>query len=341
MSEPTGTTTGGGGLIAGADAETVGDQAFRAHDPHGRLPEMTYGGALSFLRRRYTRDIAGADIVVSGIPFDMATSNRPGARLGPRAIRAASTGLAELDAYPFGFDPFEHLAIVDYGDCFIDYGHPIEAVERIEAHIAELLAHDVIPVSFGGDHFVTYPILRAHAAKHGPLALIHFDAHPDTWPDEPGRLDHGSMFLRALREGIIEPSASVQIGIRTHNDSDFGFAVLGAPWVHRNGPDAVLDVVRERVGDRKAYLTFDIDCLDPAFAPGTGTPVAGGLSTAQALDIVRGLAPFDIVGMDVVEVAPSYDVSEITALAAATIAHDFICTQAVRAGAPSKPLGLT
>lgn len=341
MSEPADTTTGGGGLIAGADAETVGDQAFRADGLHGRLPEMTYGGALSFLRRRYTRDIAGADVVVSGIPFDMATSNRPGARLGPRAIRAASVGLAELDAYPFGFDPFGHLAIVDCGDCFIDYGHPAEAVERIEAHIAALLAHDVIPVSFGGDHFVTYPILRAHATKHGPLALIHFDAHPDTWPDEPGRLDHGSMFLRALNEGIIDPSASVQIGIRTHNDSDFGFAVLGAPWVHRNGPEAVLDVVRERVGDRKAYLTFDIDCLDPAFAPGTGTPVAGGLSTAQALDIVRGLAPFDIVGMDVVEVAPSYDVSEITALAAATIAHDFICTQAVRAGAPSEPLGLT
>ncbi len=342
MSESIDPAAGGGGLIAGtgAGAETLGDQAFRSDQWHGRRPEMTYGGALSFLRRRYTRDIADADIVVSGIPFDMATSNRPGARLGPRAIRAASTGLAELDAYPFGFDPFDHLAVADYGDCFIDYGHPAEAVERIESHAAQILAHDAQMVTFGGDHFVTYPLLRAHAAKHGPLALIHFDAHPDTWPDDEGRLDHGSMFLRALREGIIDPSVSVQIGIRTHND-DCGFTVLGAPWVHRNGPAAVLEVVREQVGDHRAYVTFDIDCIDPAFAPGTGTPVAGGLSTAQALEIVRGLAPFDIVGMDVVEVAPAYDVSEITALAAATIAHDFICTQAVRAGAPSDPVGLT
>lgn len=341
MSDSAEPAAGGGGLIAGAAAEALGDQAFRSDELHGRKPEMTYGGALSFLRRRYTRDIADADIVVSGIPFDMATSNRPGARLGPRAVRAASTGLAELDAYPFGFDPFAYLAVVDYGDCFIDYGHPTEAVERIEAHCAEILAHDAQMVTFGGDHFVTYPILRAHAAKHGPLALIHFDAHPDTWPDDEGRLDHGSMFLRALQEGIIDPSASVQIGIRTHNDDDFGFTVLGAPWVHRNGPGAVLEVVREQVADRRAYVTFDIDCLDPAFAPGTGTPVAGGLTTAQALEIVRGLAPFDIVGMDVVEVAPAYDVSEITALAAATLAHDFICTQAVRAGAPARPLGLT
>lgn len=341
MSDAVEPPSGGAGLVAGADAETVGDQAFRARELTGRLPEMTYGGALSFLRRRYTRDIADADIVVSGIPFDMATSNRPGARLGPRAIREASTGLAELDAYPFGFDPFEHLAVADFGDCFIDYGRPTEAVDRIEAHSAEILDHDALMVTFGGDHFVTYPILRAHAAKHGPLSLIHFDAHPDTWPDDEGRLDHGSMFLRALREGIIDPETSVQIGIRTHNDDDFGFAVLGAPWVHRNGPAAVLEVVRERVGDRRAYVTFDIDCLDPAFAPGTGTPVAGGLTTAQALEIVRGLTPFDIVGMDVVEVAPAYDVSEITALAAATIAHDFICTRAVRAGAPCEPLGLT
>ena len=341
MSHPVEPPLGGGGLVAGADAETVGDQAFRSPSLHGRLPEMTYGGALSFLRRRYTRDIADADIVVSGIPFDMATSNRPGARLGPRAIRAASVGLAELDAYPFGFDPFEHLAVIDYGDCFIDYGHPTEAVERIETHCAEILEHDALMVTFGGDHFVTYPILRAHAAKHGPLSLIHFDAHSDTWPDEPGRLDHGSMFLRALREEIIDPAASVQIGIRTHNDDDFGFTVLGAPWVHRHSPEAVLDVVREQVGDRKAYVTFDIDCLDPAFAPGTGTPVAGGLTSAQALEIVRGLAPFDIVGMDVVEVAPAYDVSEITALAAATIAHDFICTRAVHAGVPTAPLGQT
>ena len=317
----------------------VGDQAFRSTGFDGRAVEMVYGGATSFLRRRYTRDIADADIVVSGIPFDMATSNRPGARLGPRAIRAASVGLAELDAYPFGFDPFDFVRVADYGDCFIDFGHPEEAVERIEAHAREILSHDVTMVTFGGDHFVTYPLLRAHADRHGPLSLIHFDAHCDTWEDDGTRLDHGSMFLRAVRDGIVDPSTSVQIGIRTHNDDAHDFTILGAPWVHREGVPAVIDVIRETVGDRPAYLTFDIDCIDPAFAPGTGTPVSGGLTTAQALDAVRSLGEFEIVGMDVVEVSPPYDVSEITAIAAATIAHDFICLRAMRAGAELRPFG--
>ena len=316
-----------------------GDQAFRSPRLAGRDMEMTYGCAVSFLRRNYTRDLDEADIVVSGIPFDMATSNRPGARLGPRAIRAASVGLAELDAYPWGFDPFDYLRVADYGDCFIDYGYPNEAAARIEAHADTILDSDTMMVSLGGDHFVTYPLLRAHAKKHGPLSLIHFDAHSDTWDDDGDRLDHGSMFLRALREGIIDPSTSVQIGIRTHNSSDHGFTILGAPWVHREGVPAVLDVVREVVADNPAYLTFDIDCLDPAFAPGTGTPVAGGLSTAQGLEAVRGLTGCNIVGMDVVEVAPAYDVSEITAIAAATIAHDFICLQAVKAGAKPQRYG--
>lgn len=310
-----------------------GDQAFRSPQLAGRDREMTYGGAVSFLRRNYTRDIADADIVVSGIPFDMATSNRPGARLGPRAIRAASVGLAELDAYPFGFDPFEYLAVADYGDCFIDYGHPEDIVARVEAHADEILANDATMVTLGGDHFVTYPLLRAHAAKYGPLSLIQFDAHSDTWDDDGTRLDHGSMFLRALREGILEPATSVQIGIRTHNADTHGFTIVGAPWVHREGIAATIDVVRDVVGDTKAYLTFDIDCLDPAFAPGTGTPVSGGLTTAQGLEAIRSLGDLDIVGMDVVEVAPPYDVAEVTAIAAATLAHDFICLQAVRAGA--------
>ena len=318
-----------------------GDQAFRRTDLAGRDPEMTYGGANSFLRRTYTRDIAGADIVVSGIPFDMATSNRPGARLGPRAIRAASVGLAELEAYPFGFDPFDHLAIADFGDCFMDFGHPEAAVGRIEAHAREILAHDTMMVTLGGDHFITYPLLRAHAEKFGPLSLVHFDAHCDTWPDDGDRLDHGSMFLRAAREGIVDPATSVQIGIRTHNDDTHGFTILGAPWIHREGIPATVEVIREVVGDSRAYLTFDIDCLDPAFAPGTGTPVAGGLTTAQALEAVRSLDRVNFVGMDVVEVSPPYDVAEITALAAATLAHDFICLQAVRAGAPRTAYGRT
>ena len=327
------------------DGDTTGDQAFLRDGTgglHGMEPEMTWGGALSFLRRTYTRDpeiLADADAVVTGIPFDMATSNRPGARLGPRAIRAASTSIAELPAYPWGFDPFATLAVADYGDCWFDWGHPTDAVERIEAHADAILATDSMMVSMGGDHFVTYGLLRAHAAKHGQLSLIHFDAHCDTWSDDGTRLDHGSMFLRALREGIIDPARSVQIGVRTHNDDDHGFTILGAPWVHREGIGAVLDVIGEVVGDNKAYLTFDIDCLDLVFAPGTGTPVIGGLTTAQALEAIRGLGPFDIVGADVVEVAPAYDVAEITAYAAANLLHDFLCVQAVKAGASPNPTG--
>lgn len=316
-----------------------GDQAFRAAANLGRTPEMTYGGALSFLRRRYTRDFTGADVVVSGLPYDAAVTYRPGARLGPRAIRAASVQLAELKAFPFGFDPFDTLAVIDAGDCFIDPHHPETVVAAIEAHIAAILAAGALPLSLGGDHFVAYPILRAIAAKYGPVALVQFDAHPDTWPDDGTRLDHGSMVLRAKNEGLIDVSRSCQVGIRTYDDSDHGFDILTAPWVHLHGIDETVSAIRARVGDAKVYLTFDIDCLDPAYAPGTGTPVPGGLTSVQALEIVRNLGGLDFVGADVVEVAPPYDVSEITALAAATIAHDLLCLMAVRKGARSKPVG--
>ena len=316
----------------------LGDGAFRSEGLLGRGREMTYGGALSFLRRKYTRDIAGADVVVSGIPFDCATTFRPGARLGPQAVRAASVQLAELPSFPFGFDPFEQLAVADYGDCFLDSGHPEQVVEKIEAHADTILASGAMMLTLGGDHFVTYPLLRAHARKHGPLSLIHFDAHVDTWEDDGERLDHGSMFLRAVREGIVDPSRSVQVGIRTFNDQTYGFTILGAPWVHEQGVDATVAEIKRVVGGHKAYLTFDIDCLDPCFAPGTGTPVAGGLSTAQALAILRALGDLNLIAMDVVEVAPAYDHAEITAIAAATLAHDFLCLMAIKKGArPRRP----
>lgn len=300
---------------------------------------MTYGGALSFLRRRYSRDFAGADVVVSGLPYDAATTYRPGARLGPRAIRAASVQLAELKAFPFGFDPFDTLAVIDAGDCFIDPHNPDTVAASIEAHIAAIVAAGAMPLTFGGDHFVTYPVLRAMAAKYGPLALVQFDAHPDTWADDGRRLDHGTMVLRAANEGLIDVARSCQVGIRTYDESDHGLDVLTAPWVHMHGADAVVAEIRARVGDSKVYLTFDIDCLDPAYAPGTGTPVPGGLTSAQALEIVRALTGLEIVGADVVEVAPAYDVSEITAIAAATIAHDILCLTAIRKGARTRPVG--
>lgn len=294
--------------------------------------QMTYAGDLTFLRRQRTRDISGADIVISGLPFDAATTFRPGARFGPAAIRAASVQLAELSsrAFPFDIDPFATLAVADWGDCYFDTGHPQQAVDRIVTHARSILGQSSMMVTFGGDHFVTYPLLKAHAEKFGPLALVHFDAHVDTWADDGDRLDHGSMFLRAKREGLIDVEHSVQIGIRSFSAEDEGFTILDAPWIHEHGARAALERVLDTVGNRKAYLTFDIDCLDPAFAPGTGTPVPGGLSTAQALAILRGLGPVEIVGMDVVEVAPAYDHAEITALAAATIAHDFICMQALK-----------
>jgi len=304
------------------------DQALRSRDRYGRKPEMTYSGALSFMRRRYTRDLSGVDIAVSGIPFDAATSFRPGARFGPAAIRAASTQLSALLAFPGGLDPFDSLAVIDYGDCTLDYGYPEKVVNQVVAHALSILDAGAGMLTFGGDHFVTYPLLRAHAKKHGPMALVHFDAHTDTWDDEQGRLDHGTMFSRALKEGLIDADHSVQIVIRTHNNDTRGIRILDAPWIHENSANTVIAQILKTVGDKPAYLTFDIDCLDPAFAPGTGTPVVGGLSSAQALAILRGLGDLDFVGADVVEVAPAYDHAEITAMAAATIAHDYLVLMA-------------
>ena len=181
-------------------------------------------------------------------------------------------------------------------------------------------ASGAAPLVIGGDHFVAYPTLKALAERHGPLALVHFDAHPDTWHDEgERRRDHGTMFYHAVKEGLIDPSASVQVGLRTHVDDHMGILELNAPWVHARGAQETVKAIRERVGDRPAYVTFDIDCLDPAFAPGTGTPVPGGLSSAQALEVLRGLSWLRVLGGDVVEVSPPYDHADITALVGAQV----------------------
>ena len=215
-------------------------------------------------------------------------------------------------------------------------------VEKIERHADKILSAGVSMLSFGGDHFLTYPLLRALAKVHGPISLVHFDAHSDTWDDDGERLDHGSMFLRAAREGILVPERSVQIGIRTQNDCTHGFNILHAPWIHDHGGELTSARIHEIVGtENPAYITFDIDCLDPAFAPGTGTPVVGGLSTAQALQILRCLGDLNLIGMDIVEVAPVYDHAEITALAAATIGHDYLCLLAQKKGATARTIGTT
>jgi agmatinase len=308
------------------------DLAFTARDAKGPKVEPAFAGALSFLRCRYTKELAGADVAVTGIPLDTATTNRPGARFGPRAIRAASCQMAWTRPYGWPFDPLDKLAVVDYGDCAWDLGRPEGIPAAIEAHADAILGTGTAMLSMGGDHFISYPLLKAHARRHGPLSLIHFDAHSDTWNDADGagRVDHGTMFYHAAREGLVEPARSVQIGLRTHNDDLMGFNVLDAPWVHEHGTAAVASEVHRIVGGHKAYLTFDIDCLDPAFAPGTGTPVAGGLSSAQALAILKGLTGINFTGMDIVEVAPAYDVGDITALAAAHLAHEWLALYASR-----------
>ena len=308
--------------------KTRGDNAFTADSLYGVANEATYAGALSFLRRVYTRDLTGVDVAVTGVPMDLATTNRPGTRFGPAGVRRASAQLAWAQPWPWKIDPFEELAVIDYGDCLFDFGRPETVPQAIEDHAASIIQAGPSLLSIGGDHFITYPLLKAHEKTYGPLSLLHFDAHSDTWRDDDGRVDHGTMFFHAAQQGIVDPARSVQVGLRTHNDETHGFNILDAAWVHTNGPQAVVEEIKRVIGDNPTYLTFDIDCLDPCYAPGTGTPVCGGLTSWQALEIIRGLVGLNIVGMDVVEVAPAYDVGDITSLAAATIATEYLCVRA-------------
>ncbi|MGO8856953.1 MAG: agmatinase [Steroidobacteraceae bacterium] len=322
-----------------------GDSAITRPTLKGYVHENAFAGVQSFMRRRYTKDLAGADVVVSGVPLDLATTHRPGTRFGPAAIRAAT---AELNwpIYPWGFGPCDRLSVIDYGDCWFDPHRPATIFEAIRAHGRTILAAGAKMLTLGGDHYITYPLLHAHAEKFGkPLSLIQFDAHCDTWPDDDdASLNHGTMFYKAVRQGLIDPTSSVQVGIRTWNEDFMGVNVLGADWIHAQGVAATSAKVLEIVGTRPVYLTFDIDCLDPAFAPGTGTPVSGGLNAAQAFAILRSLLHINIVGMDVVEVSPPYDHAHITALAAAHVASEMLCLQgeqlARRNGAPTQRPGL-
>jgi len=305
--------------------KTTGDNAFTATSVYGTKHELTFAGALSFMRRQYSRKLDGIDYAVTGVPYDLATTYRPGTRFGPAAIRAASTNLAWGPPWPWGFDPFDRLAVVDYGDCRFDPGRPEQVPGQIITHAADIISGGTRMITLGGDHYITLPLLRAHAEKYGPLALVHFDAHSDTWADDGQRIDHGTMFWHAAHEGIVVPEHSVQIGIRTHNNDHQGFTWLDAAWIHGHSAAQACTEIKRIVTDHKAYLTFDIDCLDPAYAPGTGTPVAGGLTSYQAQSIVRGLDAIDFVAMDLVEVSPPYDQSEITALVAANLILDFLC----------------
>lgn len=311
------------------------DHAVTRESLYGTTPEPTYAGVTSFMRRKYTKELTGVDVAVTGVPLDTATTNRPGSRFGPRAIRNASTIMAWERPYGMEFDPFDELAVADVGDCYFDFGRPENVPDQIEAHAFAIIKEGPALLTLGGDHFVTYPLLKAHAKKHGaPLSLLHFDAHSDTWSDENDRIDHGTMFYWAAKYGIVEPATSVQVGLRTTNHDTLGFNVIDADEVHSSGVSAAVDKIREHLGDRPVYVTFDIDCLDPSYAPGTGTPVCGGLTSHQAMSLLRGLKGINVIGMDVVEVAPAYDVGEITALAATHVAMEMLYLYAC--GRPSR-----
>jgi agmatinase len=286
-----------------------------------------YSNAMTFLRRPYVKNpvSADADVVVFGVPLDIATSGRPGARMGPDAIRRASVNLAwEGKKFPWDFNVFDKTKVIDSGDLVFDAGDAEDFTYRLEAATSEILKNGKTMLALGGDHFITLPILRAYAKHHGEMALIHFDAHTDTYANG-SNYDHGTMFYHAPKEGLISAKHSVQIGIRTeYNYDDHGFNVINAMQANDQSAEEIVAQIRSIIGDKPVYITFDIDCLDPAFAPGTGTPVCGGLNSDKVLKIIRGLAGINVVGMDVVEVSPPYDQSDLTALAGATIALELL-----------------
>jgi agmatinase len=273
----------------------------------------------------------GADgaVAIAGIPLDLGTTNRAGTRDGPAAIRRASRMLVD-GAHPVTQRDPRALDLADVGDFRLALGDLPGSLALIEQQAA---AHAHL-VALGGEHGITLPLLRALAQRvGGPLALVHFDAHCDTWPESFGqRFSHGQPFFHAIEEGLVDPKRMVQVGIRSPVEPEVmawtlgkGVTVLSAQAVHEAGPAAVAAGIVDAIGAAPAYLSFDIDALDPAFAPGTGTPEIGGLASWQAQAILRRIGGLDFRGMDVVEVAPAYDVAEITALAAATIAWEYLC----------------
>lgn len=308
------------------DAKTQVDTAFTRKGLRGLAAENAFGGATSFLRRRYTKDLTGVDLAVTGVPFDQAVTHRAGTRFGPRAIREASALQPYDPPYGWPTNPLEEMSIVDYGDLAFDYAKVADFPDALTAHIRGILAAGPGTVTLGGDHFITLPILRAYAERFGPLSLIHFDAHSDLWADDDmTRIDHGTFLYKAVKSGLVDPATSVQIGIRTVTEDYLGMHVIDARAVHEQGVAHVVARAQEIVGNRPTYVTFDIDCLDPAFAPGTGTPVWGGLSSWQAAAILRDLAGINMVGGDVVEVSPPYDTTGATAIAGAHVAMELIC----------------
>ena len=316
------------------DAKNEIDSAITRKGYRGLSYELTFAGVTSFLRRTYSKDLTGVDVAVTGVPFDQAVTNRPGTRLGPRAIREASSLQAPDAPYGWDFDPLSEMNVADYGDLAYDYADVASFPSTLTSHIKTILDAGAASLVLGGDHYISFPILKAYAEKYGPLSLLQFDAHSDTWADDDmDRIDHGTMFYKTVKSGIVDPKRSVQVGIRTSNPDTLGVHIIDAPSVHERSPADVVAEIKSVIGDHPTYLTFDIDCLDPAYAPGTGTPVSGGLSSAQALGLLRKLAGINLVGMDVVEVSPPFDTTGATAIAGAHVATELLCLYGVNAKA--------
>ncbi len=300
-----------------------------------------YSGIRTFMRLPYVTDLEGIDLAIVGVPFDTGATYRVGARFGPSAIRDESFLLKPYNP-ALKVNIFDACSSVDYGDLPCMPGYLPEAHKLIQDSAAHVFASGATPIFLGGDHSVSLPLLRAAAAKFGPLALVHFDSHNDLHQGYFGGKDtHGTPFRRALEEGLIDATRSSQIGIRgslydanvEREAAEAGFRVFTAPEMHQHGLAWVLEEVRARTGNSLAYLTFDIDFADPAFAPGTGTPVIGGFSGAQCLELVRGLAGLNFVGYDLVEVLPAHDPAGTTSLLAAGIVYEFMSLAALQRSA--------
>ncbi len=291
-----------------------------------------FAGPDTFARLPRLDDVEQAAVAVVGVPFDSGVSYRSGARFGPAAIRAGSKLLRPYHP-TLDVEPWTVHQVADAGDIACNPFDIVEAVTAIETAAIALLRRADRLVSLGGDHTIALPLLRAMHARHGPIALIHFDAHLDTWDSYFGApYTHGTPFRRAFEEGSLASGRSVHVGIRgplystddLSEDAGMGFGIVSTAEIARDGVDVAIERIRERVGDAPAYISVDIDVLDPAHAPGTGTPEPGGLTTRELQTILRGLDGLDLVGGDVVEVAPAYDHAELTALAAANVAYEYL-----------------
>lgn len=296
-----------------------------------------FTGVPTFARLPLLPTADGVDVAVIGVPFDTSVSYRPGGRFGPNAIRAASVMLRRYNAN-LQVSPFERLSCVDYGDVTVIPGAILRSLENIDRTVASVVTAGCVPILLGGDHACTLGHLRA-MRSYGPVAVIDLDAHTDAWDAFWGeKYNHGTWMRRALEEGLVDAAHSIEIGLRgsiwgpedwTSLRDELGLSYLTTEDVVRLGPDRTAQTIRERVGDRPIFLTFDIDVVDPAFAPGTGTPEAGGLTSHQALQILRNLAGEHFVGFDITEVIPAYDPGGVTAILAANLAYEMLSLVAV------------